>query len=132
MTKTGVSILLILSLLASSAFGSDEQSEQTSPENLTATVEIENLKFIPGELTVAAGTTIYWINLDQFDHDVTSGVSVVGRKSRGVKKPKIPDDKFSSGLFGKDKTYSFTLEEKGEYRYYCDIHPFMIARIVVE
>ncbi len=87
---------------------------------------------MPSEVTVAAGTTINWVNLDPVDHDVTSGVSVIGRKARDMKQTKFPDNKFSSGLFGKDKTFSVTLDEKGEYKYYCNIHPFMIAKIVVK
>ncbi len=124
--------ILTLSLVATSGFGSDEQSGQESSENRAVTIEIKNLQFVPSEVTVAAGTTINWVNLDPVDHDVTSGVSVIGRKTRDMKQTKFPDNKFSSGLFGKDKTFSVTLDEKGEYKYYCNIHPFMIAKLVVK
>ena len=95
-------------------------------------VEIRDLQFAPIELVVVAGTTITWRNLDTNDHDITSGVSVLGRQTRDMKQTKFPDDKFQSGLFGNGKTFSVTLEEKGEYKYYCNIHPFMIAKIVVK
>ena len=95
-------------------------------------VEIKNLQFVPIELVVAAGTTITWRNLDPDDHDITSGLSVLGRQTRDMKQTKFPDGKFASGLFGKGKTFSVTLEEKGEYKYYCNIQPFMIAKIVVK
>ncbi|MFQ5660859.1 MAG: plastocyanin/azurin family copper-binding protein [Gammaproteobacteria bacterium] len=124
--------MLTLSLVATSGFGSDGQSEQESPEHQAVTVEIKNLQFVPNEVVVPAGTTINWVNLDPVDHDVTSGVSIIGRKTRDLKQTKFPDGKFGSGLFGKDKTFSVTLGEKGEYKYYCNIHPFMIAKIVVK
>ena len=124
--------ILTLSLVATSGLGSDEQSGQESSENQAVIIEIKNLQFVPSEVTVAAGTTINWVNLDPVDHDVTSGVSVIGRNTRDMKQTKFPDNKFSSGLFGKDKTFSVTLDEKGEYKYYCNIHPFMIANLVVK
>ena len=94
-------------------------------------VEIKNLQFVPIELVVAAGTTINWLNLDPLDHDVTSGVSVLGRQTRGMKQTKFPDEKFASGLFGQGKSFSVTFDAKGEYYYYCNIHPFMVAKILV-
>ena len=119
-------------VIATSSFGSAEQTRHENPETQTVTVEIKNLQFVPIELVVAAGTTINWLNLDPVDHDVTSGVSVLGRQTRNMKQTKFPDEKFASGLFGKDKTFSVTLEEKGEYKYYCNIHPFMVAKIIVK
>ncbi len=118
--------------IATSGFGSDQQTRPENLETRVVTVEIKDLRFVPIELVVAAGTTINWLNLDPLDHDVTSGVSVLGRQTRDMKQTKFPDEKFASGLFGKDKTFSVTFEEKGEYKYYCNIHPFMIAKIVVQ
>ncbi len=119
-------------VVATSGFGNGKQTGQKNLETQAVTVEIKNLLFVPSELVVDAGTTINWVNLDPVDHDVTSGVSLIGRKTRNMKQTKFPDDKFSSGLFGKDKTFSVTFDVKGEYKYYCNIHPFMIAKIVVK
>lgn len=124
--------VLALSLVLLPASSSAVEEGQVSPEPSSVSVEIKDLKFMPDDIVVAVGTTINWVNLDAADHDVTSGVSVVGRASRGMKQTKFPDDKFSSGLFSKDKMFTVTFDEKGEYRYYCSIHPFMIAKIVVE
>ena len=119
-------------VVATSSFGSDQQTRQDDPETQAVIVEIKDLQFVPIELVVAAGTTITWLNLDPLDHDVTSGLSVLGRQTRDMKQTKFPDDKFQSGLFGNGNTFSVTLEEKGEYKYYCNIHPFMVAKIVVK
>ena len=119
-------------VIATSSFGSDQQTRPENPETRAVTVEIKDLQFVPIELVVAAGTTVNWLNHDPLDHDVTSGVSVLGRQTRDMKQTKFPDEKFASGLFGKDQIFSVTFEAKGEYKYYCNIHPFMIAEIVVK
>jgi len=114
------------------AYGGDDSRGTKQELSDTVTIKIENLKFVPDDVVVSKGTTIRWINLDPVDHDVTSGKSLIGRATRGMANTKFPDDKFASGLFGKGKSFSVTFDKKGEYKYYCNIHPFMIARIVVE
>ena len=123
-----VSLLLTFS---SSGRAGGAPTEQSAAETSSITVEIKDLQFIPAEVTITAGTTVRWINLDPVDHDVTSGVSVTGRKTRSMKQTKFPDNKFASGLFGQDKSFSVTFDAKGEYNYYCNIHPFMVAKILV-
>ncbi len=39
---------------------------------------------------------------------------------------------FDSGLFGKDKSFSYTFSQKGEYEYYCIPHPYMTGKVIVE
>jgi plastocyanin len=90
--------------------GQAEKVESQKPE--VVTVNIELLTF-PEEITVKAGTTARWVNLDPVDHDVTSGTSITGRKARGKKKVKFHDGKFKSDLFGKDQTFEVTFTEKG-------------------
>lgn len=123
-----ISLLLAFS---SSVTADGAPTVQSAAETSTLTVEIRNLQFTPAEMTIAAGTTVTWINLDPVDHDVTSGVSVVGRKTRGMEQTKFPDNVFASGLFGQDKSFSITFDAEGEYNYYCDVHPFMVAKILV-
>lgn len=124
--------MFVLSLLGAPAFASDPLPQQESSSSPAVRVEIKNLQFVPSEVAIPAGTTIKWINLDTVDHDVTSGLSVNGRKARGLKQTRFPDKRFASGLFGTDKTFSVTFDEPGEYLYYCNIHPFMVARIKVK
>ncbi len=98
----------------------------------TVTVMIKELKYSPEVITVKPGTLIKWVNEDNMPHDVTSGVSLTGRAARNVENPKEHDGKFKSGLFSKRKKFKLRLTEKGEYPYYCNIHPFMVGKIVVE
>jgi len=123
---SGVIAFLLCSALA---YG---QHQSAQPDCPIVKVGIKNLQFVPNNITVAPGTTIRWTNLDAVDHDVTSGTSITGRKARGLAKTRFPDNKFSSGLFGKDKSFSVTLDRPGEYTYYCSVHPFMTGKITVK
>lgn len=83
-----------------------------------ATVTIERSRFAPEEITVAAGGTVEWVNLDPFDHTVTA------RDDQAVD--------FDSGPLGQDETFTQQFEEPGTYRYFCEIHPTMRASVTVE
>ena len=81
----------------------------------TAAVAIENYVYIPATLTVTVGTKVTWTNKDSVAHTVTTRTSL-----------------FDSGLFGKDKSFSFTFNQKGEYEYYCIPHPYMTGKVIVQ
>jgi len=80
-------------------------------------VDIANYKFTPGSITIPVGTTVTWINHDEEVHTVTAG-----------------DDpqKFKSGGLDTDDKFSFTFAKPGTYSYFCSIHPYMMAKIVVQ
>jgi len=109
------------------------QDKQVSTEGSVSfsVVRIKNFKYTPNVIEVVLGSTVRWINVDSLDHDVTSGETITGRKSRGLKKTKFPDGMFSSGLFGKDRAFSKTFDEPGVYPYYCNVHPFMTGKVIV-
>ena len=77
------------------------------------------LNFELETLTVTVGSTISWTNRDRAPHTVTAGTSP---KSSG---------EFESGMFGKDKEFSFTFDAPGTFPYFCSIHPFMTGVITV-
>jgi len=85
------------------------------PDFKPAAVVIENFAFSPATITVSIGTTVTWTNKDTVQHTVTSHMSV-----------------FDSGLFGKDKSFSFTFNQVGTYEYYCIPHPYMTGKVIVE
>lgn len=76
--------------------------------------------YIPFHVIVSAGEEITWSNDDSAAHTVTSGTPADG-----------PDGKFDSSLFMAGGTYSVTLDESGEYPYFCMVHPWMIGNITV-
>jgi len=76
--------------------------------------------YIPYHVTVSAGEEITWSNDDSAAHTVTSGTPSDG-----------PDGLFDSSLFMAGGTFSVTLDEAGDYPYFCMVHPWMIGMITV-
>ena len=81
--------------------------------------EATNECYIPYHVTVSTGEEITWSNDDTAAHTVTSGL------------PGAPDELFDSSLFMAGGTYSVTLDESGDYDYFCMVHPWMIGTITV-
>ena len=76
--------------------------------------------YIPFNVTVSAGEEITWSNDDSAAHTVTSGTPADG-----------PDGNFDSSLFMAGGTFSVTLDDAGEYPYFCMVHPWMLGNITV-
>lgn len=74
----------------------------------------------PSTLIIFKGGEVIWRNDDSSAHTVTSGNIVNG-----------PDKQFDSGLILSDGTFSFKFEELGEYDYFCMIHPWANASVIV-
>lgn len=85
----------------------------------------------PGELTIRQGDTVTWVNDDTEPHTVTSGVGG-GIQSVQTGKKGMPDGVFDSDFFGPGKSWSYTFENTGTFAYFCVIHPWMEAVVVVE
>ena len=79
------------------------------------TVVMKNFDFSPMMLTVKAGTTVTWKNLDGEPHTVVS-----------------PDGVFHSHALDQGDTFTFKFDTPGTYKYICSIHPKMMAAIVVQ
>ncbi len=90
--------------------------EETAPGASTETVEvkIQGFSFDPAELTIAAGTTVKWTNMDSAKHTITSD-----------------DGSWSSANLGQGGTFEFTFDQPGTYTYHCNVHPTMAATIIV-
>lgn len=79
------------------------------------TVVMKNFDYAPMNLTVAAGATVTWKNLDGEPHTVVS-----------------VDGAFRSPALDENDTFSFTFKTPGTYKYVCSIHPKMMATIIVK
>jgi len=77
--------------------------------------------FLPFNVSVLTGEEITWSNDDSSAHTVTSGSPSDG-----------PDGNFDSGLIIASDTFSVTLDESGQYPYYCMIHPWARGMLIVE
>ena len=80
-------------------------------------VNIDNFSFGTMTLTVAAGTTVTWVNKDDVPHTVVS-----------TDKPRL----FASPPLDTDEKFSYTFAKPGTYAYFCSIHPKMTAKVVVQ
>ena len=75
--------------------------------------------FYPASMTVKAGTTVTWVNMDLVAHTVTSGSE------------EAPTNLFDSHELGHMGSFSYTFDTPGTYSYYCDIHPAMVGSVTV-
>jgi len=78
-------------------------------------ISAHNFMFAPATLTVSAGATVTWMNLDEEPHTVTSDVGL-----------------FRSGALDTNESFSFKFEKRGTYHYTCSIHPRMVGTILVQ
>lgn len=99
-------------LAASSVYGLNADKAQQPAANA---IIIKNFDFAPMTLTVKAGTSVTWKNLDGEPHTITS-----------------VDGQFHSGAIDQDESFSFRFDKPGTYQYLCSIHPKMRAAIIVQ
>ncbi len=101
--------------------GGDDATVSKAPEGAAGdagagpAVAIEQFEFQPGEVKVAAGTTVTWTNEDTVAHTV---------QDEGELFPESDD-------LAKGQTFSFTYETPGSYPYICGIHPYMKGTVTV-
>ena len=80
-----------------------------------AVISIKEFMFSPTAMTVPAGTTVRWKNLDGEPHTVRS-----------------IDATFKSDALDQNDSFAFKFDKPGTYRYVCSIHPQMVGTIVVK
>jgi Icc protein len=90
------------------------QSRKTTPLG-PMDIGIDNFNFTPPTLTVAAGSTVTWINNDDVPHLI---VNVQGKFKQ-------------SPILDTDQRFTAKLEKAGTYQYFCSLHPKMQGTIVV-
>ncbi len=82
--------------------------------------EESNACYLPADITINAGDTVEWINIDTAAHTVTGGSPADG-----------PSDVFDSSLVMADAVYAFTFDDAGSYDYFCMVHPWMVGSVTV-
>ena len=82
--------------------------------------ESNNACYLPADITINAGDTVEWDNIDTAAHTVTSGSPANG-----------PSGVFDSSLLMGSASYAFTFEETGSYDYFCIVHPWMAGTVTV-
>jgi plastocyanin len=71
--------------------------------------------FSPANITVRAGATVTWVNLDDEPHSVFSDAGL-----------------FHSSALDTHERFSYKFEKPGIYHYLCTLHPRMLGTVTVE
>jgi len=83
-----------------------------APKSVEAIIK-DNM-FAPGILTITKGTTVTWLNKEDYPHSVQN-------EQGTVLSPELEtDDKFS-----------WTFDQTGKYSLFCGIHPTMKTTVIV-
>src|SRR5437868_939313 len=97
--------------------------EAPAPVSATATarpvtveIAITDKTYAPHVVVVPVGSTVLFPNHDPFNHNVFS-----------VSEP----NSFDLGLYGRGETKSYTFTHPGLVRVYCNVHPRMVAYVLV-
>ena len=126
MTNMKIAVILLMPSLVVASFyalsAAPLPAAATTPAAAAApavaedtTISIREFMFSPMLLTVTAGTTVHWKNLDAEPHTV-----------HGV------DTNFRSNAMDQNESFAYKFDQPGTYRYVCSIHPQMLGTIVVK
>lgn len=86
----------------------------TGPQASSSRIDISDRTFVPANITVSAGDSVQWTNLDDESHTVSA-----------------TDGAFESGLMAGGVTFSQVFDTPGTYDYVCAIHPEMRGTVTV-
>ena len=88
----------------------------TAGKPTTVEIAITDKTYAPHVVVVPVGSTVRFPNHDPFNHNVFS-----------VSEP----NSFDLGLYGRGETKSHTFDHPGLVRVYCNVHPRMVAYVLV-
>ena len=108
-------MLILLTTQACTATADGPVAQVGGPSVRAASIAISGFAFAPRALTIPAGTTVTWRNLDEEPHTVRGG-----------------DELVRSGALDQGETFSVRFDKPGTYRYGCSIHPQMSGTITVQ
>jgi plastocyanin len=111
MTAALLATALGMPAMADGAMGPMTMAAAEAPD----TIVMKNFDFAPMALTVTAGTTVTWRNMDEEPHTVVSA-----------------DGLFRSSALDTKETFTFKFVKAGVYKYVCSIHPKMVGTITVK
>ncbi len=78
-----------------------------------------SFSYVPNSVFLTLGDTVKWVNQSFAVHTVTSGISPT------------PDGRFDSGLLAHLATFQRAFTAMGPYRYFCTVHPTLMAMVRV-
>lgn len=103
--------------------------ESSEPKTVSVTIptetsspgcETSNTCYLPTSITINAGDTVEWKNIDTAAHTVTGGSPADG-----------PSGVFDSSLIMGGASFENIFDEAGSYDYFCMVHPWMVGNVQV-
>jgi len=105
---------------AAAAAGPETHIVETAVGSGAPGCETSNACYLPQDITINAGDTVTWDNVDNAAHTVTGGSPANG-----------PSGEFDSSLLMAKGVFSHTFDDAGYYDYFCMVHPWMIGSVTV-
>jgi plastocyanin len=113
--RFAISRAVIVAMLIGPIVGAMLAAASVAAQDAASVITIDNFTFTPPELTVAAGTTVKWVNHDDIPHLVVN-----------------KDKAFRSKALDTDDSFSFTFASAGTFDYFCGLHPHMVGKVIVK
>jgi len=107
---------VIVAMLVGPIVGAMLAAASVAAQDATNVITIDNFTFTPPELTVAAGTTVKWVNHDDIPHSVVNKDKVFRSKA----------------ALDTDDSFSYTFASAGSFDYFCALHPHMVGKVIVK
>jgi plastocyanin len=107
-------IRFVLAASLSAACLASSAQAAAAPLPKTVTVPISSFRFMQMSVTIPAGGSVTWKNLDGEPHTVVS-----------------TDGQFRSSALDQGDSFTFRFTKPGTYAYVCSIHPQMRASVIV-
>ena len=111
----GFVISALMGCAALAAAGPSAPRAMAAP---SISVSIEDLSFVPAQLSVTVGTRVVFVNRDRLPHSV---VGTLGENEQFR----------SDGQLDQDESFAVVLDEPGLIEVSCGIHSRMRARLIV-
>ena len=115
MTRNAISRAFIVAMSATALMLGLPSDSPAAPAVDANTIVLKDFHFSPMSLTVKAGTTVIWKNLDGEPHTVVSDSGL-----------------FRSGGLDQNDSFTFKFDKPGTYKFLCSIHPNMMGTIIVK
>jgi plastocyanin len=110
MFATATALAIMLAFAALVTFGGSPAVAQDA-----TSVTIQNFAFSPNSVTITAGSSVTWTNMDSVTHTATGD-----------------DGSFDTGDIAAGSSATITFNDPGTFTYHCAIHPNMTGTIVVQ
>ena len=110
-----VPFLAVCVTLAALSVASQSISAAQSQTPPAINVMIDNYAFKAPVVTIPAGATVVFKNLDDDPHTVTSEAGL-----------------FDSKGLAQGDTWAHRFVKPGTYKYYCKVHPYMTGTVIVK